>query len=111
MALSAAFSDPHLCDGVAALSGVVIPEMLPADPGTDLNGLPVIMTHGRQDTIIPVAQGRSSHGLLQALSLSLSYHEYDMGHEINQACLADVCDWLTARIDGTRQAGSDEGVV
>jgi phospholipase/carboxylesterase len=100
MALSAAFFDPDLYDGVAALSGVVIPEMLPADPGTALNGLPVIMTHGRQDAVIPIEQGRSSHRLLQSLPLTLCYHEYDMGHEINQECLTDVGDWLTAQIDG-----------
>ena len=99
MALSAAFSHPGLCEGVAALSGVVVPEMLPSGDRAHLRDFPVIVTHGRNDQIIPIAQGRSSHRLLTSLPLALDYREYEMGHEINQACLADVNAWLTARID------------
>ena len=98
MALSTAFSHPGLCDGVAALSCVVVEPMLPAED-VRLDGLPVIMTHGTEDAIIPLAQGRASRQLLQRLPLALDYREYEMGHEINQASLGDVDSWLTARID------------
>ena len=107
MALSTAFSNPGLCAGVAALSGVVTEQMLPAELDSCRNELPVIMTHGRQDAVIPVEQGRSSHSLLQGLSTELRYHEYDMGHEINQACLADVNAWLTEQIDGAHKEIDD----
>ena len=98
MALSTAFSHPGLCHGVAALSCVVVEPMLPADDAC-LDGLPVIMTHGTEDEIIPIAQGRASRQLLERLPLALDYREYEMGHEINQASLGDVAGWLTACID------------
>lgn len=96
MALATALNQPQRVAGVAALSGVCGEEILPADRDS-VRGLPVLMTHGRQDEVIPVAQARSSKILLEQLPIDLEYHEYDMGHAIDQACLADFKEWLDAR--------------
>ena len=97
IALAVALKYPHLCAGVAALSGVCIEEMLPADPST-LKDLQVLVAHGRLDQVVPVNQGRSSHQLLGSLPLDLTYMEYEMGHEISQECLRDLRDWLGRRL-------------
>ncbi len=97
MALAAALRQPHAIAGVAALSGVCGPEILPEDRES-VRGLPVLMTHGRQDEVIPIAQARESKDLLQTLPVELQYCEYDMGHAIDQACLEDLHAWLGVRL-------------
>lgn len=101
MALSVAFDNPNGSAAVASLSGVCVPEMMPRNDETvsALRGKPVFMAHGTGDPVVPIAQGRNSRQLLQPLPLDLVYREYDMGHEINQECLADLAAWLRERIE------------
>ena len=99
MSLNIALQHPRRIAGVAALSGICSERMLPEGAGEDLSSLPVLMTHGRWDQVIPVKQARASNELLGPLPLQLTYKEYDMGHEINQECLADLRDWLQERLD------------
>ena len=94
MALSAALEEPEAFDGVAFLSGICVPEMIPAAVDGSMDRLPVLMTHGRHDMVVPIQQGRASRALMERLPLDLRYEEYDMGHEINQACLEDLRAWL-----------------
>ena len=93
IALTVALGRPHLAAGVVGMSGVCVEEMLPADR-TQIQGLPVLLTHGRQDPVIPIHQGRSGRDLLRALPVELSYREYDMGHEVGADCLDEVDQWL-----------------
>lgn len=94
MALRLALQYPQRYAGVVAQSGVCAEEMLPEGEPEGLSALPVLMTHGRWDQVIPVAQARVSNELLQPLPLQFTYKEYEMGHEINQECLEDVRHWL-----------------
>lgn len=96
MALAAALNQPQQVAGVAALSGVCGEEILPADRES-VRGLPVLMTHGRADEVIPIAQARASKELLGQLPVDLEYREYDMGHAIDAACLTDFREWLDRR--------------
>ena len=98
MALAAALKQPRTFAGVLAMSGVCGPEILPDDPAL-LRGLQVFMSHGRQDSIIPIAQARASKELLDPLGKDLSYTEYDMPHGINAQCLEDVDAWLKERLN------------
>jgi phospholipase/carboxylesterase len=43
---------------------------------------PVLIVHGRQDTVVPVAAARQARDGLVALGAAVQYHEFDMGHEI-----------------------------
>ena len=97
MALSAALKKPHNFAGAIALSGVCGPEMMPEDPAS-VRDLPVFMSHGRQDPVIPIAQARTSKQMLEPLALALVYNEYDMPHTINQSCLEDLAVWLKAQL-------------
>ena len=98
MALSAALKKSQTFAGAIALSGVCGPEMMPEDPAS-VRGLPVFMAHGRQDPVIPIAQGRAAKDLLDPLGLDLLYTEYDMSHTIDPACLTDLAAWLEAGLD------------
>jgi phospholipase/carboxylesterase len=99
MALSAALHRPELVSGVVFLSGLVVPQMIPAGDPEQLRALSVLMVHGRQDPLLPIAQGRASRALLEELPVSLCYREYEMGHEISEECLAEVQEWLTEGLD------------
>ena len=99
MALAVSLADPRLFSGVISLSGFCVPEILPGD-AESVRGLPLFMSHGRWDPVIPVRQARASRELLEQLPLELTYKEYSMGHEIGQECLEDLKAWLRERLNG-----------
>lgn len=106
MAVAAGLVDPPAAGGspasagVVSLSGVCVPELIPKSEEVEaLRGKPFFMTHGRADGVVPIEAGRAFHRRLQPLSLDLVYREYDMGHEINQECLADLAAWLQGKIE------------
>lgn len=100
VALAAALQVPGLVAGVASLSGLVVRGMVPTDAsvGDAARGLPVLMTHGVNDPLIPIKRARTSQAILPELPVTLSWHEYDMGHEINAACLERLASWLAQRL-------------
>jgi phospholipase/carboxylesterase len=99
MSLAIALSKPDSVLAVAAHSGYV-PE------GTDLEfqwngiaGKPFFVAHGVYDPVIPVAFGRRTKELLERSGASVTYREYEMGHQISEESLNDLMAWLTACID------------
>ena len=82
---------PELFTGIVALScwlpdPELIQSRLPEDRGQS-----VFIAHGLQDNI---DSGRRAKDSLESLGYSLSYNEYDMGHEINQQVLEDLIAWM-----------------
>lgn len=100
ISLSLALLNPGLAAGVVALSGRVITETIAKipDPGA-LAGLPILVTHGTGDVVLPIHHGRESRRLLTELPVELTYREYPVGHEISYDCLQDVNSWLTSLLD------------
>ena len=43
---------------------------------------PILLVHGRQDAVVPIAAAHQSRDHLTALGVDLEYHELDMGHDI-----------------------------
>lgn len=43
---------------------------------------PVLMVHGRQDTVVPLTASYQARDSLLALNIPVQYHELNMGHEI-----------------------------
>lgn len=48
---------------------------------------PVLMVHGRQDTIVPLTASYQARDSLLALNIPVQYHELNMGHEIPLAVM------------------------
>ena len=92
-----ALREPERYGGVIAMSGR-IPPQLAQDSLPDHNGLPVLVTHGTHDEVIPVSYARRSRALLERLNVDLEYREYPMGHHLTQECLDDITDWLGGRL-------------
>lgn len=77
---------PERVSALAALAG-----FLPADaeahlPQEALAGLPVFITHGRTDPLVPVAQARRAVEVLQSVGARVTYCESDAGHKLSASC-------------------------
>ena len=100
MSLSVALTYPGLASGVVAMSGMIPPQTLEEISDRDaLTGLPIFVTHGLRDTLIPIARGRETRAKLSELPVDLSYREYEMGHEISYDSLKDIAAWLKDRLN------------
>lgn len=94
MSLSYALTKPQRVTGVISQSGYV-PQMsgLKFDE-QNIKGKPYILTHGAQDTLIPVEWARRSRDTLQKLETNLEYHEFNMGHNISDESLTAINTWM-----------------
>lgn len=72
--------------GVIALSGYLHP--LTESVGRD--SPPVLILHGRQDSVVPLKAAQSAQASLTALGVSVQYQEFDMGHEIRPEVLLAI---------------------
>ena len=82
MALSASLPDPE--------------ELRPRLPAHRKQ--PVFVAHGLYDQVVAPDGARRTREFLEAENYQLSYHEYDMGHEITAETLRDLAPWLAAAL-------------
>jgi phospholipase/carboxylesterase len=78
--------------GLIVLSGYLHPDRakpLAAAP-------PVLIVHGRQDDVVPVAAARNSRDLMTQWGVKVQYQEFDMGHSIVPEVLNVVRDFVRA---------------
>ncbi len=59
---------------------------------------PLLIQHGSRDQLIEVARARDAAETLRNLGASITYREYDMGHEITPKSLADLSAWLEEKV-------------
>ena len=87
--------NPKDIKGVIALGGRMLEEIKPiVTRNEDLKKLRVFISHGTQDNTLPVGYARAAKNYLEGLPVQLSYHEYEIGHQISPAVLADLNKWL-----------------
>ena len=97
MAYAVGLTDPASFSGIVALSGYI-----PTKSGLKiqldkLNGFPVFISHGTCDEIISVEFGREAAELLKRAGADVVYREYSMGHQVSEATLRDLSDWMKKR--------------
>ena len=84
--------------GILAFSGFV-PTVEDWQPDlANRRGLRTFIAHGRRDPVIEVSFGRSARDLLKRGGLEVSYHEGDLGHQIDPSQLGAALSWLNATI-------------
>jgi phospholipase/carboxylesterase len=109
MSLAALLTAPERIAGVAAMSGRLLPEVLPhVAPPEALRGKPVLVVHGTRDEKLGIHFARTARDTLARFPVDLEYHELPMGHTVTAESLALVNEWLGARLTEV-EAGS-EGV-
>lgn len=86
---------PHEVKGIIALSGRLLEEIKPlVKKDDDLQKLRVFVAHGVQDNTLPIHYAREAKDYIESLGISVSYHEYTLGHQISSQVLQDLNDWL-----------------
>ena len=90
---------PAKVAGVIAQSGYIPSGVDFQIDETGVKGKPFILTHGEQDTLIPVEWERASRERLQELGVDLSYHEFQMGHTVSTESLAVISAWLEIQLE------------
>jgi phospholipase/carboxylesterase len=100
MGLGLALTAPEEVAGVVAMSGRILPGILPLMAAPDrLRGLPIFIAHGKGDSVLPIAHGRAAREVLSRLPVHLDYREYEMGHEISDGSLGDIAGWLRDELE------------
>ncbi len=95
LAYALALADPGRFAGLAALSTWLAPDVLGAiTPHTDVPRLPVLVQHGSHDELISIDKARDACESLRALGVEPEFHEYLMGHQINNESARDLSLWL-----------------
>ena len=85
--------------GILALSGF-IPTVEGWSPNPEIAaGLPVFLSHGVRDQIIPIEFARQARQALESLGAQLVYHETEMGHAIDPRLFAELAEWVTRRTE------------
>ena len=84
--------------GLLAMSGFI-----PRVEGFELDlarrrGLPVAVTHGSLDPVIPVDFGREAKEMLENAGLAVTYTESAMAHTIDPRVVPDLQRWLSETI-------------
>lgn len=99
MAYALVLRDPSRFAGLAALS-LWLPPALAGSISrlAEHELLPTLVQHGTEDPMIPIEKGRESRDALRGLGVSLSYSEYEMGHEIRPEALRDLLVWLDDKV-------------
>ena len=99
MSASVALSAPQQVAGFGILSGRILPEVMPLlTPGTPLAALHAFVSHGRQDQVLGLHFAHHAKQVLAGLNVRLQYQEYEAGHRLEPAMVADFEQWLGARL-------------
>ncbi|MBK8845159.1 MAG: hypothetical protein IPO27_00845 [Bacteroidetes bacterium] len=81
--------------GLIAMSGRMNDEAKAALTGfTPDASLRVFISHGKQDEVISIQLGMEANNLLKEKLKFVQFKEYEAGHEINEAMLKDLVEWL-----------------
>ena len=58
---------------------------------------PVLLVHGRQDDVVPIAAAQKSQEVLTGWGVEVQYQEFDMGHSIVPEVLQAVRQFVTSK--------------
>lgn len=95
MSYSAGLTYPEKLKGIAALSGRILEEIRPLiKPSPALDRLKVFIAHGTEDQMLPVFYAREAKAFIDTYKLAVTYHEYQMGHAVDEQVLSDLNKWL-----------------
>ncbi|HEX4942946.1 MAG TPA: alpha/beta hydrolase [Usitatibacteraceae bacterium] len=84
--------------GILALSTYLpLAETLARESSHANDRIPILMAHGTQDPVVPIALAESSRAMLTARGLSPEWHTYPMPHSVCAEEVAAISRWLVAR--------------
>lgn len=78
--------------GLISLSGYLHPNVASK---TTFQFKPILMIHGKQDTVVPLQMAKSAYGQLKTAGLLINYYELDMAHEVTPDALKIMQSFLS----------------
>jgi phospholipase/carboxylesterase len=98
IALQTGLRQKHELAGIMALSTyLTLGESLASEKTMANARIPILMCHGTQDPVIPLALATSSRDALQAQGYSVEWREYPMPHSVAMEEIEAIADWLVKR--------------
>jgi phospholipase/carboxylesterase len=89
---------PQRISGVIAQSGYVPVENGLIVDKDHLKGKPVIMTHGFEDSRMPLEWSQQTRDLLLGYGVDVEYHNFHMDHTITDESLAAINAWIEKQL-------------
>lgn len=97
LSYAVALSYPEKIQKVVAFSGYLNLDIIKENyQKNDYSKLKMFISHGVQDQVIPVEWARKAPLLLNDIGVQNVYHEYQMGHGINQPNFQDFKKWFNS---------------
>jgi phospholipase/carboxylesterase len=84
--------------GVIALSTYAPTFAADVQVADSQRAIPALCLHGTQDTVVPYSMGRTAHDWLIAQNVTVTWHEYPMGHEVLPKEINDIAAWLATQL-------------
>lgn len=98
MALHSGLRHAEPLAGIMALSTyLALEESLSTEASAANRATPILMAHGSQDSVIPLALAESSRKALAARGYRVEWHAYPMPHSVCPEEVATIAQWLKAR--------------
>jgi phospholipase/carboxylesterase len=95
VASEVAFRSPTPLAGLVLLSGTVVNEATWRDGYATRRGLPVFVTHGRMDSVLPFAASDRMRQDLQAAGLDVTWYPFDGRHEMPARVVVELNRFLS----------------
>lgn len=100
LSASVGLTSPDKVKGFGILSGRILPEIAPLMASDEALGKAhAFVSHGVQDGKLSIQFARNAQRLLTEKTVQLTYHEYDAGHELNEAMQRDFEQWIARQLD------------
>lgn len=82
--------------GILALSCYLpLAERFPGEASTESRATPILMCHGLEDSVIPIALAEASRNSLLDAGYTLEWRSYPMPHAVCPEEIRDVAGWLS----------------
>lgn len=99
MSYAYSFRHPEKLEGVIAMSGYIVKELMPAKAVMNrVQNIPFYITHGSEDPVIPISWAKQSVEYLEKLQISHTFRTYPMPHGISPNAYSDLKTWLVENL-------------
>jgi len=94
LSIDVALAGAPRVDRVVAMSGVLLMDSVPALTAPHASRPQFLLSHGRQDPVVPFPSGVRARELLEAHGFPVTWWPFDGGHEIPRALMPEVSRFL-----------------
>ena len=95
IALQTGLRHPERLAGIMALSTYLpLASTLASEASAANRDVPILMAHGRDDSLIPIERATIAREALRAAGYKIEWHDYAMEHSVSREEIEDVAAWL-----------------